>query len=57
MYGDRYRSFLFVIEQEDKMKRCKGLQEYVTLILSTVGRKAEEVLYSLKNARSGLGSK
>jgi hypothetical protein len=24
-------------------------------ILSTVGRKAEEVLYSLKNARSGVG--
>jgi hypothetical protein len=54
-YGDRYRSFLFIIEQEDKMQRCKGLREYVTL--NTVGRKAEEVLYSLKNARSGLGSK
>ena len=37
------------------MQRCKGLREYVTL--NTVGRKAEEVLYSLKNARSGLGLK
>ncbi len=30
-YGDHYQSFLFIIEQEDKIKRFKGLQEYVTL--------------------------
>jgi len=30
-YGDRYRSSLFMIEQKDKVKRCKGVQEYVTL--------------------------
>jgi len=28
-YGDHYQSLLFIIEQEDKIKRCKGLQEYV----------------------------
>ena len=28
-YGDHYQSFLFMIEQEDKIKRFKGLQEYV----------------------------
>jgi hypothetical protein len=30
-YGNHYQSFLFIIEQEDKMDRCKGLQEYVIL--------------------------
>ena len=35
-YGDHYQSFLFIIEQEDKMKRCKGLQEYVTLNILNV---------------------
>ena len=30
-YGDHYQSFLFIIEQEDKIKRFKGLQEYVML--------------------------
>jgi hypothetical protein len=30
-YGDHYQSFLFIMEQEDKIKRCKGLQEYATL--------------------------
>jgi hypothetical protein len=28
-YGDHYQSFLFIIEQEDKIKRYKGLQECV----------------------------
>jgi len=28
-YGNHYQSFLFLIEQEDKIKRFKGLQEYV----------------------------
>lgn len=28
-YGDSYQSFLFLIEQEDKMKGFKGTQEYV----------------------------
>ncbi|MEJ2066458.1 MAG: 3-oxoacyl-ACP synthase [Deltaproteobacteria bacterium] len=28
-YGDHYQSFLFIIEQEDKIKRYKGNQEYV----------------------------
>jgi hypothetical protein len=28
-YGDHYQSFLFIIEQEDKIKEFKGLQEYV----------------------------
>jgi hypothetical protein len=28
-YGDHYQSLLFIIEQEDKIKRYKGLQEYV----------------------------
>ena len=28
-YGDHYQSFLFIVEQEDKIKRYKGLQEYV----------------------------
>lgn len=28
-YGDHYQSFLFIIEQEDDIKRFKGLQEYV----------------------------
>ena len=27
-YGDHYQSFLFIIEQEDKIKRYTGLQEY-----------------------------
>ncbi len=30
-YDDHYQSFLFIIEQEDKIKRFKGLQEYVIL--------------------------
>jgi hypothetical protein len=30
-YANHYQSFLFIIEQEDKMDRCKGLQEYVIL--------------------------
>jgi hypothetical protein len=30
-YGDHYQSFLFIIEQEDKIKEFKGLQEYVIL--------------------------
>jgi len=37
-YRDHYQSFLFVIEQKDKMKRCKGLQEYVTLNILNVER-------------------
>jgi hypothetical protein len=28
-YGDHYQSFLFIIEQEDKIKRFKALQKYV----------------------------
>ncbi|HYA91683.1 MAG TPA: 3-oxoacyl-ACP synthase [Thermodesulfobacteriota bacterium] len=28
-YGDHYQSFLFLIEQEDKIRGFKGLQEYV----------------------------
>ena len=28
-YGDHYQSFLFIIEEEDKIKTFKGLQEYV----------------------------
>jgi hypothetical protein len=28
-YGDHYQSFLFIVEQEDKIKRFKGPQEYV----------------------------
>jgi hypothetical protein len=28
-YGDQYQSFLFIIEQEDKIKRSKGLQESI----------------------------
>lgn len=28
-YSDQYQSFLFIIEREDKIKRSKGLQEYV----------------------------
>lgn len=28
-YGDRYQAFLFTIEQEDKLERSRGLQEYV----------------------------
>jgi hypothetical protein len=38
-YGDHYQSFLFMIEQEDKIERFKGLQEYV--IFSTL--KVEEL--------------
>ena len=30
-YRDRYQSFLFIIERDDKIKRFKGLQEYVIL--------------------------
>ena len=30
-YGDHYQSFLFIIEQEDKINSFKGLQEYVIL--------------------------
>jgi hypothetical protein len=28
-YGDHYQSFLFIVEQEDEIKRYKALQEYV----------------------------
>jgi hypothetical protein len=28
-YGDHYQSFLFIVEQENEMKRFKALQEYV----------------------------
>ena len=35
-YGDHYQSFLFIIEQEDKIKRFKGLQEYVIFNTSNV---------------------
>jgi len=28
-YGDHYQSFLFIVEEEDKIKTFKGLQEYV----------------------------
>jgi hypothetical protein len=28
-YGDHYQSLLFIIEQEDKIKKYKGLQKYV----------------------------
>ena len=28
-YGGHYQSFLFIIEQEDKIRRFKGIQEYV----------------------------
>jgi len=35
-YGDHYQSFLFIIEQEDKIKRFKELQEYVTLNILNV---------------------
>jgi len=34
----RYRSFLSIIEQEDKMKRCKGLPEYVTLNIEKLSK-------------------
>ncbi len=30
-YGDQYQSFLFIIEQEDKIKGFKELQEYIVL--------------------------
>ena len=30
-YGDHYQSFLFIIEQEDKIKGFKGLQDYIML--------------------------
>ncbi len=43
-YGDRYQSFLCVIEREDRMSRFKGLQEYV--ILNTVNM---EKLYKGKS--------
>jgi hypothetical protein len=33
-YGDHYQSFLFIVEQEDEIKRFKALQEYV--IFSTL---------------------
>jgi hypothetical protein len=29
-YGDHYQSFLFVVEQEDKIERFEGHQKYVT---------------------------
>ena len=43
-YGNHYQSFLFIIEHEDKMDRCEGLQEYV--ILSTLNM---EKLYKGKS--------
>ena len=30
-YGDHYQSFLFIVEQEDKMRGFKGLQEHIVL--------------------------
>jgi hypothetical protein len=36
-YGDHYQSFLFIIEQEDKIERVKGLQGYVILNVLNVG--------------------
>jgi len=33
-YGDHYQSFLFIVEQEDEIKRFKALREYV--IFSTL---------------------
>ncbi len=30
-YGDHYQSFVFLIEQEDKIRGFKGIQEYVIL--------------------------
>jgi hypothetical protein len=35
-YGDHYQSFLFVVEQEDKINGFKGLQEYVILNTSNM---------------------
>lgn len=35
-YGNHYQSFLFLIEQEDKIKRFKGLQEYVIFNVSNM---------------------
>jgi len=35
-YGDHYRFFPFIIKQQEKMERCKGLQEYVTLNILNV---------------------
>ena len=37
-YGNHYQSFLFLIEQEDKIKRFKGLQEYVIFNASNMER-------------------
>jgi len=37
-YRDHYQSFLFIIEEKDKIKRCKGVQEYVTLNILNVER-------------------
>jgi len=37
-YGDHYQSFLFIIEQEDKIKRFKGLQEYVIFNTGNMGK-------------------
>ncbi len=37
-YGDHYQSFLFIIEQEDKIKRFKGLQKYVILDTVNMGK-------------------
>jgi hypothetical protein len=41
-YRDRYQSFLFIIEQEDKIKRTKGLQEYAILNRLNVEKLLEE---------------
>jgi len=35
-YGDRYESFLFVVEQKDNIKRLKKHQEYIIFDPSTV---------------------
>ncbi len=37
-YSDRYQSFLFMVEQEDQIKRCKGLQEYVIFDAVNMGK-------------------
>ncbi len=37
-YGDHCRSFLFMVEQEDKIERFKRPQEYVTLNIVNVER-------------------
>lgn len=38
-YGDRCQSFLCVIEQEDEIRKCKELQEYVILNISNIEKR------------------